>query len=102
MTVNVSAVSRALKGAGFERSVSSKPGTIRGWSEWTAGYRCTSSWDKTSVTVEWRFSSFTRASEHRDVFLAERLGAMADALTAKGYKVEIKQAAFGDRLAVTK
>ena len=100
MAANASAVSRALVAAGFTKSVSSKSGMVRGWSEWNEGFRCSQSYDKTSVLVEWRASSFSRGDDTttRD----RRLTEITEALTAKGYTVTFEPDRYWPRLVVTR
>ena len=101
MTANASAVSRALVAAGFTKSVSTKSGMIRGWSEWNEGFRCSQSYDRTSVLVEWKASSFSRG-DNNTATRDRRFTEMTAALTAKGYTVTFEPDRYWPRLVVTK
>ena len=91
-------ISAVLRKAGFERSVSS-PSRIRGWQEWTEGYKVTNSSD-TTVEVEYRPSSF-RARYTTDEQIKRMLDRYREAVAAAGYMVTDRAAAFSDRLVVS-
>jgi len=91
-------ISRVLKKAGFERSVSS-PSRIRGWREWTEGYKVTKFSD-TKVEIEYLPSSF-RVRNTSDEQIRQMLDRYRAVVVAAGYAVTNRAAAMGDRLVVS-
>jgi hypothetical protein len=97
---NASAVSRLLVTAGLTKSVSMKSGMVRGWSEWSEGFRCSRSYDKTAVLIEWKFSSYDR-TQNADV-RDRKFAAITTALESKGYTVALEMDRYWPRLIVTR
>ena len=80
-------VSRLLAGAGFERSVS-RPSAVKGWHEWSAGYKVRTGYVVGEVHVEHRVSSLRlRDPSSRDEEAA-KLAAYAKTITGAGWAVK--------------
>ena len=78
-------ISALLRKAGFERSVS-KPTRIKGWREWSDGYKVTRR-GNCHVQVEYQPSSF-RARETPTEQIKAQLGKYREAIQAGGFDVE--------------
>jgi len=85
-TPTASGISRLLAKAGFEKS-ETRSTAIKGWHEWSAGYRASRGWNDGEVYVEHRVSSFhlRDASAREDE--AKKLAAYTEAITGAGWKV---------------
>lgn len=84
-------VSRVLKAAGFSRSVTQKSHMIRGWSEYTSGFKAQVSPVKPGgVLVRYLHASIRRMSpETRNDGQMSQLQSMKTALEAKGFTAAI-------------
>jgi len=78
-------ISALLRKAGFDRSVSSST-RIRGWREWTEGFKV-SRYDAGRVQVEYRPSSF-RARETSDEQIKAMLDRYSEPVEAAGFQVK--------------
>ena len=91
-----SAVSRALSAGGMTRSESHTT-RIKGWHDYSAGFRA-STWNGIDyVDVEWVNGGFRREDTS-----AVEMAKAAEIFTAKGYVVEVMAGAFKTSLKVRK
>lgn len=91
-------ISALLRKAGFERSVSQST-RIRGWREYSAGFKVARHGDGT-VEVEYRPSSF-RARDTSDEQIKEMLDRYRKAIEEAGYQVTGETVVFRIFLVVT-
>ena len=97
-TPTASGISRLLAAAGFERS-ETRSTAIKGWHEWSAGYKVSKDYDG-CVQVEHRTSSLRSRAPGRAEEEAARIAEYAETITKAGYGVSVK-AGNSPRLIVT-